>query len=53
MDRLRLIMRAGYKVDMQWECDFDRDILRNHLELQTLPIVEQIPLNTRDALYGG
>jgi hypothetical protein len=27
--------------------------LKKHPELQTLPIVEESPLSTRDALYGG
>jgi hypothetical protein len=53
MDRLQRITQAGYKVEVQWECDFDRDILQKHPELETLPIVEQSPLGTRDALYGG
>ncbi|GFG33651.1 hypothetical protein Cfor_01531 [Coptotermes formosanus] len=48
MNRVGVIAQAGYKVEMQWECDFDRDILKKHPELQTLPIVEQTPLNTRD-----
>jgi G:T-mismatch repair DNA endonuclease (very short patch repair protein) len=40
MDRLVFITRAGYKVDIQWECEYDRDILKDRPELQTLPIVE-------------
>jgi G:T-mismatch repair DNA endonuclease (very short patch repair protein) len=51
MNRVEVITQAGYKVEMKWECDFDRDILKKHPELQMLPIVEQSPLNTRDALY--
>jgi hypothetical protein len=38
---------------MQWECNFDRDILRNYPELQTLAIVEQSTLNTTNTLHGG
>jgi hypothetical protein len=53
MNRVGAITQAGYKVEMQWECDFDRDILKKHPELETLPIVQLSPLNTRDALYGG
>jgi hypothetical protein len=53
MDRVGVITEAGYKVGMQWECDFHRDILKKHPELETLPIVQQNPLNTGDALYGG
>jgi hypothetical protein len=51
MDRVRVITRARYKVEMQWECDFDRETLTKHPELQTFPILEQSPLNTRDSLY--
>jgi hypothetical protein len=53
MQRLEKITRAGYQVIVQWECDFDRDILSKHPELQTHPVVDREPLNTRDALYGG
>jgi hypothetical protein len=40
-------------VEVQWECDFDRDILPKHAELKAQPIVQYSPLKTRDALYGG
>jgi len=46
------IMRAVYQVEIQWECEFDEEILTRHPELKTHP-VEHNPLNTRDALYGG
>jgi G:T-mismatch repair DNA endonuclease (very short patch repair protein) len=45
MQRLEKITRAGYQVIVQWECDFDRDILSKHPEHE--------PLNTRDVLHGG
>jgi hypothetical protein len=41
---------AGYRVEVQWECELDENILS---ELQTHPLVQQAPLKTRDALYGG
>jgi G:T-mismatch repair DNA endonuclease (very short patch repair protein) len=53
MVRLERIRRAGYQVKIQWECDFDKDILPRHPNLKTHKLVEQSPLNTRDALYGG
>jgi G:T-mismatch repair DNA endonuclease (very short patch repair protein) len=53
MQRLEKITRAGYQVVVQRECVFDRDILSKHPELQTHPVVDREPLNTRDALYRG
>ena len=44
------IARAGYRVEVQWECEFDEEI---QSELQTHPLVQQSTLKTRDALYGG
>jgi G:T-mismatch repair DNA endonuclease (very short patch repair protein) len=53
MARLEQITRAGYDVETIWECEFDEGILAHHPELQVSPMVEDSPLNTRDALYGG
>jgi hypothetical protein len=53
MSRLAQITQAGYEVEVQWECDFDRDILPKHLELKSHRIVQHSPLKTQDALYGG
>jgi hypothetical protein len=53
MTRLEQITKAGYEVEIVWECEFDRDILPKHPELRNNPLVEHAPLNTRDALYGG
>jgi G:T-mismatch repair DNA endonuclease (very short patch repair protein) len=53
MARLEQITQAGYQVEMQWECEFDKDILPLHPELKVHPLILQAPLNTRDALYGG
>ena len=53
MARLKKITQAGYQVEEQWECDFDRGILADHPELKLHPIVQHSPLNTRDAIYGG
>jgi len=48
MARIEQLKSAGYTVKVQWECEFERaDDLRTH------PIVRHVPLNTRDALYGG
>jgi hypothetical protein len=53
MAGLGQITQAGYKVEVQWECEFDEGILANHPELKTRPIVEHEQLNTSDTLYGG
>jgi hypothetical protein len=53
MARLTKITEAGYQVEVQWECEFDKDILPAHPELEAHPIVLHEPLNTRDAQYGG
>jgi G:T-mismatch repair DNA endonuclease (very short patch repair protein) len=54
MWRLKQITRAGYQVKIQWECEFDDEgIVNRKPELLAHPIVQQIPLCTRDALYGG
>jgi hypothetical protein len=53
MARLVKITEAGYQVEVQWECEFDKGILAAHPELETHPIVLHEPLNTRDALYAG
>jgi hypothetical protein len=53
MARLAKITEVSYDMVIQWECEFDRDILPRHPELKTHPIIQHSPLNTRDALYGG
>jgi G:T-mismatch repair DNA endonuclease (very short patch repair protein) len=54
MSRLEKITQAGYQVKIQWECEIDSaGIVNQKPELHTHPIVEQSPLHTRDALYGG
>jgi G:T-mismatch repair DNA endonuclease (very short patch repair protein) len=52
MSRLEQITRAGYQVKVQWECEF-HDAAMDTPELLAHPAVCQIPLCTRDALYGG
>jgi G:T-mismatch repair DNA endonuclease (very short patch repair protein) len=47
MARLEQITGAGYRVEVQWECE-----LEIPAELQTHHLVQQTPLKTRDALYG-
>jgi len=52
LSRLEQITRAGYLGKVQWECEFDdAGIVRP--ELYAHPIVQQIPLCNRDAVYGG
>jgi hypothetical protein len=50
MARIEQIAGACYRVEVQWECELDENI---QSELQTHPLVQQPPLKTRDALYGG
>jgi hypothetical protein len=52
MTRLEQITKAGYEVEIMWECEFDRNILPKRPELRINPLLEHAPLNTRDALYG-
>ena len=35
MTRIGQITRAGYQVDVQWECVFDEEIVTRHPELKT------------------
>ena len=53
MTRLEQITQAGYQVEVQWECDFDKGVLADHPKLKTHPTVQHSPLNIQDALYGG
>jgi hypothetical protein len=53
MARLEQIKNAGYRLEVQWECEFDKDILPQHPQLKNNPLIQQSPLNIRDALYGG
>ena len=54
MARVEQITRAGYQVELHWECEIkDGRILGHHPELHTQPVVKHTPLNTREALYGG
>jgi hypothetical protein len=54
MSRIEQIAKAGYKVTIQWECEFDESkIMDDKPELRTHPIIRHSPLKTRDALYGG
>jgi len=53
MARIEQIARAGYQVEVQWECEFDEGILIRQPELKAHPPVQHSPLNTRDGLDGG
>ena len=53
MARIEQITRAGYRVEVQCECEFDEKMLTRHPELKTHPVVRHSPLNTHDSLYGG
>jgi hypothetical protein len=52
MARLEQIVNVGYQLEMQWECEFDKEILPLHPGLKYHPLVQHSLLNTRDALYG-
>jgi G:T-mismatch repair DNA endonuclease (very short patch repair protein) len=39
MARLAKIKEAGYQVEVQWECEFDKVLLAAHPELEAHPIV--------------
>ena len=52
MARLERITRAGYQVEVEWECHFDSEIIPHHPYLKTHTVVLHSPLNIRDALYG-
>ena len=53
MARLEQITQAGYQVEVQWECDFDKGILADHPEMKLHPVVQHSSLITRDALCGA
>jgi hypothetical protein len=53
MARLAQITQAGYLVEIQWQCEFDKGILDAQPDLEINPVVLHEPLNTRNALYGG
>jgi hypothetical protein len=53
MPRLEQIRNAGCQVEVQRECEFDKNILLQHPGLKNHPLIRHSPLNTRDALYGG
>jgi hypothetical protein len=54
MSRMEQITRAGYKVTIMWECEFEEaGIVLQKPELLTDPIVQYPLLRTRDALYVG
>ena len=53
MARIERITQAGYQVEVEWEYQFDNEIMPHHAELKTHPLVQHSPLNTLDALYGS
>jgi hypothetical protein len=53
MARLQQISSAGYTVEVECKCQFDKNILPHYPELKKHPIIQHTPLNTRDALYEG
>jgi len=46
-------LARGLQVEVDWECEYDEEILSRHSELKTHRVVRHSQLNTRDALYGG
>ena len=54
MARIEQITKAGYTVNVMWECEFDASkIVERNPQLLKHPIERHSPLYTRDALYGG
>jgi hypothetical protein len=54
LERIEQIEPAGFRVKIQWECNFDEaEIVKHKPELLTHPIVKHAPLITRDALSVG
>ena len=43
MARLEQITQAGYRVEVQWECDFDKGILADRPDLKLHPVVQHSP----------
>ena len=39
MARLERIRQAGYHIEIEWECHFDKEIMPHHPELKTHPVV--------------
>ena len=51
--RFQQITQAGYQVRVRWECEFHASgIAQQKPELLAHSVVEQSPLNSRDAPYG-
>ena len=52
MERLQRTTGARYIVEVVWEYQFDKNILPRNPELKQHFILQHVPLNTRDVLYG-
>jgi len=46
MMRIGQITSAGYQIEVEWECEFEEEILTSHSDLNTHPVVLHSPLNT-------
>jgi hypothetical protein len=53
MARQEQIANAGYQLEVQWECEFDKSVLSLHPQLKNNPLFQHSPPKTRDVLYGG
>ena len=53
MERVGTLMRSGYSVEVQWECQFKRMVQAEELKRLREPFIGAEPLNPRSALYGG
>lgn len=53
-NKIRHLQSKGYEVVEMWECEF-RKTLNNEIQIYTEnhPSLKHLPLNPRDALYGG
>ncbi|XP_046391641.1 uncharacterized protein LOC124159770 [Ischnura elegans] len=51
-----LFRKNGYNVVEMWECDFEKEILKNSdviAELKKNKILDKTPINPREVFYGG
>ena len=53
VERMEKLKRAGYRVEVQWECLFRQEVSAEELRKLRRPYIGADPLNPRDALFGG
>ena len=54
LKKTEMLHQAGYKVNVQWECDFKRQLAKDpELQARVNGLEWTGPLNPQDALFGG